>query len=124
MRLCSSFDNATFLCNFLQLSQIRQSTEANSQKFDRLMDVWKTSVSSSGTGSNDMSDTLLQEIHDIKEILSNSNMGTQVATRNAKSDWQVELTESMDSQRKQLALMEEEIGRAIGLLGGMTHSAS
>lgn len=112
------------------MNQIRQTGEANSNKFDKLMELWKTSVSSGNSGNSgnsDISDNLLQELHEIKELLTTQNpSGTQVSklSNAVNAEWQAELMESMDSQRKQLALMEEEIGRAIRLLGDMTKSAS
>lgn len=110
------------------MNQLKLTGESNSAKFDSLMELWKaTSLGGgqAGGGGGDLNDSIMTELAEIKESLvrvidSNSNKAGTSGT----SDWQTEIVESLDSQRRQLAVLEEEIGRAIGLLGDVTNSAS
>lgn len=112
---------------------LKDAGDRTSEKFDSLMELWRTtsmgSAGSSGdSGGSYFSETIMSELADIKETLSRTHeLETQILTlktpEGGHTDWQTEVMESMDSQRKQLAVLEEEIGKAMGLLGDMTNSA-
>ncbi|CAL8074153.1 unnamed protein product [Orchesella dallaii] len=116
-----------------KLNMLKDAGDRTTEKFDGLMELWKTtsigSAGSSGGGGSDLSDAIMSELADIKESLSRTQeIETQILTLRSPggehgSDWQTEVIESIDSQRKQLAVLEEEIGKAIGMLGDMTNSA-
>ena len=90
------------------------------------MELWRSTTSS---GGGDVSDNLMHELAEIKDALAkmaeleNQLLSSKLSS-SGQSEWQGELMESMDSQKKQLALLEEEIGKALTLLGDMTKSAS
>jgi hypothetical protein len=108
---------------------LRENGDRNSEKFDTLMELWKaTSIGGGSSGSNGGSDeNILSELADIKDSLSRitdlDNHGGSSKQAADNSEWQTEIVESLDSQRRQLAVLEEEIGKAIGLLGDVTKSA-
>ncbi|ODN06045.1 hypothetical protein Ocin01_00627 [Orchesella cincta] len=118
-----------------KLSLLKDAGDRTTEKFDGLMELWKaTSHGSAGSsggggGGSDLSDAIMSELADIKESLSRTQeIETQILTLRSPggehgSDWQTEVIESIDSQRKQLAVLEEEIGKAVGMLGDMTTSA-
>ena len=108
---------------------MKEAGDRNSGKFDSLMELWKSSTTSVGGGSGDVSEALMQELNEIKDALARTaEIETQLLStklsNSGQSEWQGELMESMDSQRRQLGLLEEEIGKALNLLGEMTKSAS
>lgn len=113
--------------NCVQIATLREGSQKNSAKFDSLMELWQSSSTSNGLA--DISEVLMTELADIKDSLSRTaefeaQVLASTLTNSGQSDWQGELMESMDSQKKQLALLEEEIGKALRVLGDMTESAS
>jgi len=52
------------------------------------------------------------------------DMMTNKDDQGAGTAWQQEVLESLNSQRKQLAILEEDIGRSVTILGDMTQSAT
>lgn len=112
---------------------LKDAGDRTSEKFDSLIAAWRSGAASSGGsgggGGGLLSESIMSELADIKETLSRTHeLETQILTLKSggsegQADWQTEVIESIDSQRKQLAVMEEEIGKAIGLLGDMTSTA-
>ena len=80
-------------------------------------------------GSLELSESaILTELAEIKESLARTleveNQLLATRSNSGENAWQGELMESMDSQRRQLAQLEEEISKATKLLGDVTSSAA
>jgi len=112
----------------VQVAQLKENGERNTEKFDTLMELWKAtstgSGSSGGGGGGSSDETLMSELAEIKDsisrVLEMDGLGQSGKTGNGNTEWQSEIVESLDSQRKQLAVLEEEIGKALGMLGDVT----
>lgn len=106
-----------------QVNQLKLTGESNSAKFDSLMELWRGGGGTGG-GGGDMSDSIMAELTEIKESIGRAFDSGENKGQTGGQAWQTEIVETLDSQRRQLAVLEEEIGKAIGLLGNVTTSAT